>query len=280
MAWRHALLVLALWAAGCSRAREYELAGQVLAVDPARQEVTVKHEDIAGFMPGMTMPFKVRDRAALEARVPGELIRATLVVGTDESHLEDIVHVGNAPIVGAPAPRTFDLLQPGQPLPDGPFLDQDGTARRLSDWRGKALAVTFVYTRCPLPDFCPLMDRHFAAVQTQVASDPELRDRIQLVSVSFDPDFDRPAVLKQHAARAGADPALWSFVTGSRDEIDRFASRFGVSIVRGTAAGQEIVHNLRTAVVDRDGRLVTVLPGNDWQPAGLLNELRRAVDAR
>lgn len=279
MAWR-ALLVSTLLAIGaCARGQEYELRGQVLAVDRDRQQITVKHEDIQGFMPAMTMPFRVGDREQLSARVPGELIRATLVVATGRAYLKDIERTGQAPLTEATAVRAFDLLEPGQPVPDEPFVDQSGTPVRLSDWRGKAVAVTFIYTRCPLPDFCPLMDRHFASAQKAVASDPGLRNRVRLVSVSFDPDFDRPPVLKAHAQRAGADPAVWSFVTGDRDDIDRFASRFGVSIIREDKTGQEIVHNLRTAVIDPQGRLVKVFSGNEWQPAELLNGLRSSIDA-
>jgi protein SCO1/2 len=280
MAWR-ALVISALLAMlACARGQEYELRGQVLAVDRERRQITVKHEDIKGFMPAMTMPFTVRNHGALDARAPGELIRATLVVGSGEAYLKDIERTGEAPLAEAAAPRAFDLLDPGETVPDEPFVDQGGASRRLSDWRGKAVAVTFIYTRCPLPDFCPLMDRNFAWVQKAVEADPALRERVRLVSVSFDPDVDRPPVLKAHAAKAGADPAVWSFVTGDRDDIDRFASRFGVSIVREDPAAQEIVHNLRTAVIDPQGRLVRVFSGNDWQPADLLNELRSSIDAR
>ncbi len=279
MAWRALLLSTLLAIAACARGQEYELRGQVLAVDRDRQQITVKHEDIQGFMPAMTMPFRVGDREQLSARVPGELIRATLVVATGRAYLKDIERTGQAPLTETTAVKAFDLLEPGQPVPDEPFVDQSGTPVRLSDWRGRAVAVTFIYTRCPLPDFCPLMDRHFASAQKAVVSDPGLRNRVRLVSVSFDPDFDRPPVLKAHAQRAGADPAVWSFVTGDRDDIDRFASRFGVSIIREDKTGQEIVHNLRTAVIDPQGRLVKVFSGNEWQPAELLNGLRSAIDA-
>lgn len=273
-------IVLALLlAAGCSRSREYELRGQVLAVDRERQEITVKHEDIVGFMPAMTMPFRVANRSEFEARVPGELIRATLVVGEGEVHLEEVTRTGEAPLTEAPPP-TFDLLQPGEMVPDEPFVDQNGVSRRLSDWRGKAVAVTFIYTRCPLPDFCPRMDQHFAAVRKEAASDPALRDRVHLLSISFDPEHDRPDVLKKHAARAGTDGRGWSFVTGDRDDIDRFASRFGVSIIREGQASQEIVHSLRTAVIDPKGRLVRVFSGNDWTPPVLIDALRTALGER
>ena len=266
-------------AAGCSRAPEYELRGQVLAVHPEQQRITVKHEDIVGFMPAMTMAFRVERREEFEARVPGELIRATLVVGDGEVHLEDVTRTGEAPLAETP-PRTFDLVEQGEAVPDEPFVDQRGASTRLSDWRGQAVAITFIYTRCPLPDFCPRMDGHFAAVRDLVEQDPAFRGRVRLVSVSFDPDYDRPRVLAAHAKRVGADGATWRFVTGDREDIDRFASRFGVSVIREGQAAADIVHNLRTAVIDPAGRLATVLGGNDWTPAELAEALRKALGGR
>ena len=276
-----AAAILAAGLAACSRGRTYELRGQVVAVNPSRQEITVKHEDIRGFMPGMTMPFRVRDRSLLEARMPGELITATLVVGTNEAHLENIRRTGHAdlPASAAGSSGSFDLLEPGAEVPDAPFVDQTGAPRRLSEWRKKVIAVTFIYTRCPLPDFCPQMDRQFAAVQQTASKDPMLKDRFHLLSVSFDPDYDTPPVLAAHARRVGADTTSWSFVTGHAADIDRFASRFGVSVIKDGGTAQEIVHNLRTAILDADGRLVKVL-GNDWMPGDLLSELRTAVGRR
>lgn len=266
----------------CSRGRAYELRGQVIAVDLARQELTVKHDDIRGFMPGMTMPFKVRDRALLTERTSGELIRATLVVGTNDAHLEDIQRTGFAPLADGPPAHTarFDILEPGELVPDEPLVDQTGAPVRLSQWRKKVTVVTFVYTRCPLPDFCPLMDRHFAAVQKLAAQDPRLKDRVQLLSVSFDPDFDTPAVLAAHAERVGADTRSWSFVTGERAALERFSSRFGVSVIRDEKTPQDIVHNLRTAIVDGEGKLVQVFNGKDWTPIELAAALRNVVDGQ
>jgi protein SCO1/2 len=273
-----ALTILA--AASCSRAREYELRGQVLAVDPARRELTVKHEDIRGFMPGMTMPFKVRDAAALGSRKPGEMIRATLVVEQDEGYLKDISSTGTAPLTAPPPRPRVDILKPGEPIPDTILLDESARARTLADWRGHVLAVTFIYTRCPVPDFCPLVDRRFAEVQKAAAADAALRERVRLISITFDPAHDTPAVLAAHARKVGADPAFWSFLTGEREAIEGIAARFGVSIVSDPASAPEIVHNLRTAVVDGRGRLVETLSGNDWAAEKLLDVLRSASAGR
>ena len=277
-----AAAILVSGVVACSRGRAYELRGQVVSVDSARQEVTVKHEDIRGFMPGMTMPFRVRDRALLAERTPGELIRATLVVGTNEVHLADIQRTGFAPLVDvSPAPTAkFDFVQPGEQVPDEPLIDQTGSPVRLSQWRKKVIVVTFIYTRCPLPDFCPLMDRNFAAVQKLAAQDPGLKDRVQLLSVSFDPDYDTPAVLAAHAERMGADTRSWSFAAGERAPVERFASRLGVSVIRDEKTPQQIGHNLRTAIVDEEGKLVQVFSGKDWTPTDLVAALRNVVDGQ
>lgn len=274
------VLLFSLFAAtSCSRVKRYPLKGQVIAVDTTRQELTVTHEDIQGFMPGMTMPFKVREAADVAAAKPGDLITATLAVEDSTGYLEDVVKIGEAPLPAASTPAASRTIEPGTQVPDAEVTDQQGQKRRISDWRGKTLGVTFVYTRCPLPDFCPLMDRHFAAVQRVLDGDAALRDRVHLMSVSFDPDYDTPEVLRAHAKRVGAKPETWSYVTGTRESVDPFAAAFGVSIIRDDKPLQEIVHNLRTAVIDREGRLVTIFRGNDWKPEQLVDALRTA-DAR
>lgn len=273
-------LVAAAAAAACSRPRQYELRGQVLAVDRARRELTVKHEDIRGFMPGMTMPFRVEDAADLTEVTAGDVIRATLVIEDDAGYLESVRVTGRAPLVEAPPRPEIGLLQPGEAAPDVTLVDSHGTAHSMSRWRGRVLAVTFIYTRCPVPDFCPRMDRHFAEVQRAMLDDPALASAAHLLSVSFDPAHDTPAVLAAHARTVGADPRTWTLLTGDRAEIERFGARFGVSILPADAAAQEIVHNLRTAVLDREGRLVRIFNGSEWTPGELLETLRASKDGR
>ena len=266
---------------GCSRDRTYELRGQVIAVDPAREELTVKHEDITGFMPGMTMQFKVRPGASVKDRKPGDLIRATLVVGESTAYLRDVRAEGHAPIPEGTAPGpAVDLLRDGDEVPDGEFTDDGGTPRRLSDWRSRIVAVTFTYTRCPMPDFCPLMDRHFATLQREVQDDAVLRGRVQLLSITIDPAYDTPAVLAKHAARVGADPAVWRFLSGEPKAVQAFAARFGVSASREDPASPELLHNLRTAVIDRRGQVAKILTGNTWKPAELIEAIRDADAVR
>jgi protein SCO1/2 len=273
------LVVGSLLLVGCARGQEHELQGQVLAVDRGRQEITIKHGDIRGFMPGMTMPFKVKDARLLEGRSRGDLVTATLVVNDNAAYITKVTPTGHAPLSEAePAVRALDLLEPGMPVPAVELIDESGTARSLKDWRGRVLAVTFTYTRCPLPDFCPRMDQNFAAVQRALLADPDLRARTILLSVSIDPAFDTPQVLAEHARRAGADPRVWHFLTGERDAIEAFASRFGVSVFREGADPAGLTHNLRTAIIRPDGTLATVLGGTDWTPAAFLDAARHASE--
>jgi protein SCO1/2 len=274
-------LSIATLLSACSRGRQYELRGQVVAIDPVRQEITIKHEDIKGFMPGMTMPFKVSSPALLEGKTPGDLVRATLVVTDAQGLLTAVDRTGHAALTEPPPKRPLaEMLRPGDEVPDTELVDESGATKRLSDWRGRAVALTFIYTRCPLPDFCPLMDHQFAEVQQIVEGDATLRGRVQLLSISFDPEYDTPPVLATHAKKVGANPAIWNFMTGTQSEIETFAAHFGVSIMReGTDPGS-VVHNLRTAVIDPNGKLVTIINGMQWAPSELVAGLRSAIGGR
>ena len=194
-----AQLVLALGllaALSCSRPaeqRSYALQGQVQSIDAARKLLIVKHEEIKGFMPAMTMPYEVQDVKAFDTLAPGDLINSTLVVFSNGAHLSNIRKVGTAPLerppAEAPMPSAssgFELLKPGEAVPDGAFVDQDGKKRSFGAFKGTPVVMTFIYTRCPLPTFCPLMDRHFASLQKTMKDDAALKD-VHLVTVSFDP---------------------------------------------------------------------------------------------
>jgi len=265
--------------------RRYPVKGQILGIGTpradGRRDVSLKQEDIPGFMPAMTMAYAVKDARLLDGLAAGDIVSATLVIAGPEMHLEQITKTGHAELPdGARPVKVMDVMDPGDTVPDDPLIDQEGRTRRLSDWRGQATAVTFVYTRCPVPDFCPLMDRHFLDVQRAIAADPALNNRAHLVSISFDPTHDTPAVIATHAKARGADPRVWTYLTGSKDAIDHLTSRFGVSTIDETDAAQTITHNLRTAVVDPKGRLVKIYSGNDWTVAALLADLREADGGR
>jgi len=277
-------ICVALAALGCGRARSdqrsYRLQGQVQSVDTDHQLVVVKHEDIKGFMPAMTMPYQVEEAKALGDLAPGDLIDATLVVFSNGAHLTTIKKVGRAPLeqpaASAPAPSAasgFELLRPGEAVPSGAFVDQDGRKRTFASFKGSPVVMTFIYTSCPMPTFCPLMDRQFGALQKTLKENPALSP-VHLVTVSFDPATDTPPVLKAHAKTLGADSKRWTFLTGDRDDVDQFAARFGVSIARAMDDPRNITHNLRTAIIGADGRLVKVYTGNEWTAEQILADLR------
>ena len=271
-----AVLLLVASAACGSSDREYTLQGQILSIEPNRLQADVKHEEIKGFMAAMTMPYKVRDAKELADIKPGDLITSTLVVVSNDAYLKDVKKVGEAPLASAAAPSAssgFELLKPGEAVPDVPFLDQEGRKTSLATLKGQTVVLTFIYTQCPIPTFCPLMDRHFVTIQERLKADPALA-RVHLATVSFDPVTDTPPVLKKHAERLGADTSRWTFFTGDRDDVDRFASRFGVTIARDIKDPLNISHNLRTAIIDPDGTLVKVYTGNEWTPDQILADLK------
>jgi protein SCO1/2 len=276
-------LGIAVVSCSCNRApesRTYQLTGQILVVKPETNEVLVKHDDIPGFMPAMTMPYVVTDPALLEDRSAGDLITATLVVGLERAHLSTITKTGSAPLpddarTTIPAAAGVRILQAGDSVPDTRMIGQDGNHVSLKGFAGAALAVSFIYTRCPLPQFCPLIDRRFAEVQKLATEDPSLTGRVKLLSISFDPAFDRAEVLRAHAKKAGADPRVWRFATADEAVVDRLAAEFGINVVRekdGT-----ITHNLRTAVIDPAGRVVSILDNNAWTAEDLAGGLRSAL---
>lgn len=268
--------------AGCRQApasREYPLRGQIVAVNRETRQLTIRHEDIPGYMPGMVMSFTPADPGEIDRRRAGELVTATLVVRDLDSSLKDIRVTGTAPVDPQVARNaTVPVLAAGDAVPEGDFQDQDGRASHLSQWRGSVVVLTFIYTRCPLPDFCPRMERNFLSLQKQLR-ESGLAEHVTLLAVSFDPSYDTPQVLKKRATAIGADAALWRYLTGDVNTIERFAAQFGVTVIRNPADPRDITHNLRTAIVDPGGRLVDVLSGNQWTPDDVLAVIRKVYPA-
>lgn len=282
---RSMICILFLLAAGCSKSREtdlvtFPLRGEVVRIDTVKLTLTVAHQAIPNYMNAMTMPFKVRDKNILRPIAVGDSIQATLAVSRTESWLEGISVVGKG---DTPPPLTADqiitarVFRPGELFPDETLVNQDGKNVRMSSFRGKVIALTFIYTRCPLPDFCIRMSNQFARIQKSLRGDAQLNGRWHLLSVSFDPKFDRPAVLKRYASEYGADFGTWDFVTDpdtSGPVIRKLADGLGLEY---SADGGLIDHNLRTVVIDPEGKLVKVITGNEWKPDELAAEIRRLV---
>ena len=254
----------------------YTLQGVVRAVDRAEGEVTIAHEALPGFMEAMVMPFLIRDKAILDDVRPGDVVHGPLVVdfragSVKDYELTDLTVTGTAPepaSAGATAPIEAARPKPlaiGDLVPDFAVTTQDGATLRLADLRGKVVALTFIYTRCPLPDFCPAVDAKFADLARRIAVAPGRAGRVALLSVSFDPAHDTPEVLREHARRRGAKPP-WSFAVARPDELARVGPLLGLDYY---PERDQFAHNLTTAVIGADGRLARLELGRSWTPADL-----------
>lgn len=258
--------------------KRFEVHGQIRSVDQVNKIVRITHEEIPDYMPAMTMPFSVKDAAVLDGLTPGDGVQFELDVTEDDSwvsHIEKIAG-GESPVsatAGSPAlsleDRETERLAVGELAPDFTLMDQDGRTIHLRDFRGKAVVLTFIYTRCPLPNFCPLMSKNFSELEKRLSQD--LPGKYHLLSVTMDPDYDRPDVLKEYAARYDASAKDWTFATGSAEQIQFVASLTGLYYRRENGL---ISHDLRTALIGPNGRLVHLWKSNVWTPY----EVQRMVD--
>ncbi|HVS20498.1 MAG TPA: SCO family protein [Pyrinomonadaceae bacterium] len=262
--------------------KRYDLKGKVVAVNKTDHTATIEHEDIVGYMPGMTMPFKIKNDADLEMLKPGDQITGTLVVDDLSSWVEVTSIVEGASLV----PEFSNV--PGEPkagddIPDFGLTNQDGKRIHLAQYRGKALVLTFIYTRCPQPDQCTLMSNNFAAIDQELQKQPELYAKTHLLSITFDPDYDTPRVMRSYgASHTGrySDETFqhWEFASGTKDEVKGMAQFFGLRYYHDTESSEEqVIHSLRTAVIGPDGKLVKLYRGNEWKPAEIVSDLTAAT---
>lgn len=254
----------------CGRAPEkrFELKGKVVSVNKAQRQVTVDHEQIPGFMGAMTMPFSVREDWALEALAPGQAIQSTLVVQGDRSWIEGIRISQSA--AGGPPETTVAMPGIGDEVPDFKLINQDTAQIHLAQYRGRPLLLTFIYTRCPLPDYCPRTSRNFSEVYRGLKSVAQAGQKPHLLTVSFDTEYDTPAVLREYAHRYMNPPdfSAWEFATGSQEDIKKITSYFG--LIYRKESGQ-ITHSLVTALIGAEGKLKQVFQGNEWTSSQVLN---------
>jgi protein SCO1/2 len=281
----HAVVALALAAAAIActqkpKPREFEIVGQIVRIDRNTHYATIRHDDIVGFMPAMTMPFAVKPSNLLEGREPGDLVRGTLLVDGAEAWIGALTKTGHAPL--PPAETTAGLgLVVGDRLPDTTFVDHLNQPLGLDWLDAHTSVITFVYTRCPLPDFCPAIDSRFRALQDEIGKAPagSALASVRLLSITIDPAFDTPAVLAAHATRLNARPAIWRFATATPETIAAFGQRFGLDVRQTGAGAADIEHNLRTIILDRDRRIVEMLTGAQWSASDLVAKVRAAAGA-
>lgn len=268
---------LAFILAACTKEVEkrYELAGKVVAVDTKGHTVTVSHEAIKGYMDAMTMPFRVqeKDEFYLDKINAGDKLQATLVVAGARSWLEDLV-ISQETQTDVPSTAKVTEPQVGDTIPDFTLINQDGKKISLNQYRGKALLLTFIYTRCPLPDYCPLMTNNFAEINKALAAQPELQKQTHLLSITVDPEYDKPAVMRDYALKNNGNSSFdtWELATGSAEEIKKIAAHFGLYYF---TENNQIIHNLQTALIAPDGKFVKMYRGNDWKPSDVINDLQK-----
>ena len=275
------ILFVCLVFASCGRNRanekRYDLKGKVLVVEPDKHLVTVSHEDVKGYMPAMTMPFTVRNESDLQILAPDDQITATLVIDGSHSWLEDLIITKQSANASA-MPNTIQAKE-GDEIPNYTLRNQDDREIRIHNYRGKALLLTFIYTRCPVPDYCTLMSNNFAQIDRELGKDPALYEKTHLLSVSIDPAYDTPAVLRSygaaHTERYEKETfAHWEFASGKKEEVKEIADFFGL---RYFPDQDQIVHGLRTVIVNPEGKVAKIYSGNEWKPEEALNELMKTV---
>ena len=288
-------LILTLPAAGChSRARRaqgaegdvqsgavkhYAMKGIIVGTDPAHGEVTVDTDAIHGFMDAMTMPYKVKDANVLQDLHPGDHMNGVLLVGSDSSFLDQIVITAQAQPDYKPQVQ-FHVPVPGDTVPDFRLTNQSGRQISFRQFRGKALLITFIYSRCPLSDYCPRMSRNFAAIDKSLQSDPAMYRNTHLLSISFDPAYDSPAVLRSYGEAYTGNYTKekfehWDFAAPSKVDLPKLLEFFDVGATPGE--NHTFTHSLSTAVIAPDGKVVQWYPTNDWKPEDILNALKKAA---
>lgn len=274
------ILAGALLTIGCqSKSKHYELRGQVLDKNLANNEITVKHGDIPGFMPAMTMPYRIKYPAQAEDVEPGDEITADVVVSKDGSDywLEDVRvtdESGRNHAQPQVAPR---MLMPGEQIPDVALVNQDGRTIHLSDFAGKALLVTFIYTRCPMANFCPRLSSQFARIHNELKKVSDDYDRTHLLTVSFDPKYDTAPVLRKYGlAYLDGDQsgfAHWDFASTDAAHLRLLAQAFGLQYQE---QDNQISHTMNIVLIAPDGK-VAKFWSTDWTWTELMQSMQAVI---
>lgn len=263
-----------------SNFKVYHLRGKVVSTNSATGEAMIDGDAIPGYMDAMTMPYKLKDPGILSELHPGDTITADVLVSDDADGtvlLDHIVVIAQGKPDYKPS-SLYHVPAPGDPVPNFALRNQDGHEIHLNQFRGKTLLITFIYTRCPLPNFCPLVTRNFAFIHRQLSADPALDQKTQLLCISIDPKNDTPARLRAYGAQyLGSDSnqafSHWEFATASEQELEKMALYFDVGITRG--ADDSITHTLSTTLIGPNGKVVQFYPDNDWTPQQVFADVKQ-----
>ncbi len=272
-------------AASLTATQVFQVNGVIVELLPAEKSVRIRHEEIPNYMPAMTMSFDVLDTNELAGLAVGDPVAFRMTVTETTGWIDQVKKrdvdpaLALATILPANAPlrlvRDVEPLAVGDLLPDYRFTNQLGRVVNLAEFRGAALAITFIFTRCPYPTFCPLMSSNFKAVHDSLRQNANAPTNWHLLEITIDPDFDTPERLKGYAATYQADPARWSFLTGALIDVTAITEQFGMQFTREPGGG--INHNLRTVVIDATGRVQRILAENKWHADELVAEVIKAA---
>lgn len=259
--------------------KTYTVEGQILGFSDNDSTIYINHEEIPGYMEAMSMPFRVQDPKALEGLKIGDAIRFAFHITPEASWIDDIRLISDSLLTLSATPSRFldahstgvEIIKEGEQVPAFTFTDQQGRAFTQSNLEGKYTLMTFIYTTCPVPDFCPRMSQNFDVISASL-TEAEL-EQIQLVSVSFDPRQDTPSVLKAYEQKH-KQRGNWFFITGDSVQTKALTAKFGIFT---TVATDQIIHNLQTAVIGPDAKVLLLQSGNKWKPETLLEQLRRLI---
>jgi protein SCO1/2 len=275
---------VAIVLSGCERgakdenAQHYQTRGLARGFSPDRSTIEIEHENIPGFMPSMTMPFVARNQKEVADLKTGDAISFRMNVTKKDFWIDQVkkvqrdeVHVAEPHPKSTVSPTNSARLREGDPMPALSLTDQDGKQISLKTLRGQRFVLTFVFTRCPVPTFCPRMSNNFSELQTAIKSDKGGLANTHLLSITLDPSFDTPDILKQYSDSHAADAKIWSFATGDPKEIDALTRAFSVYV---QTEGGTISHGLATALVNANGKIEKIWRGNAWMPAEVLEAIR------
>ena len=265
-------------------AKRFPFKGKVVSVDRAAKKAKIDHEAVVGYMEAMTMDFPVHADMVWDELTPGAEITGELVVDSsskDGYWLENLVISAPAKAGQANVPINENFVQIGREVPDFSLTDQDGKKISMKDFRGRAFAITFIYAKCPLPDYCIRMSTNFSDLARQVNADAALKDKIRLLSISFDPANDTPEKLRSYGlgymGKGATEIGVWKLAVGSDAEVRKIADFFGLRYEVDQNDRTKINHSLITAVIGPDGKVTKIFAGNEWTPAQLLKELEASL---
>lgn len=260
-------------------AKRYPIKGKVVSVDLAKKKAKIDHEEIPGYMEAMTMNFTVKDLDVLKTMSEGAEVKAELVVGKDDYWLENVI-ISAAPLPGQQVPEVNPAFaSEGKEVPAFNLTNQGGKKITFKDFRGKPLAITFIYSRCPLPEYCIAMSTRFSDLAKKIDGDPNTKDKFRLLSISFDPATDTPETLKKYGLGymgkdAKYDFKTWQLASGTDKEVREVADFFGLRYEVDEKDKTQFNHSLRTVVITPDGKVKKVFSGGEWTIDELLTELQ------